>query len=182
MYLARPRFRSSYGAPFTADEAADWRTVHSGEFWVDPKGYVFIILGRFGLQSYRDPKAQSVSQLWATDRADTVDELQKISNLLAKAGRQATADEVKQVGDGVAVFSSGVPNLPTAPSAAPAYAPTLSQPPAPAGGKKRKRRKPKKLPLYRQTWFPFAVGGVALLLLGGVILAKRRKALPGPTA
>jgi len=181
------RFRSSAyygdaGGAGARSEASDWTILHGNELWIDDSGYVFLVFATTGptdprLQVLYRPDGSVPSKVYFAN--DPL--LPRIVDALRTKGRKASpADIERYKGMATARMSGG------GGSAAPAPVFTTSAPAAPAAipqpgaAPKKKRRKAKapsgSLSIVKKTWFPFAVGGVALLALGivAVVIKSRR--------
>jgi hypothetical protein len=181
------RFRpSAYygdaGGAGARSESSDWTILHGNETWIDDSGYVFLVFPTTGptdprLQVlYRPDGTQPGKVYFANDPL-----LPTIVDNLRTKGRRATPEDIERYKSMATTRMSGGGG-----SAAPAAsfttsAPAPAAPAAPgAPAPKKKRRKVKApsgpLAIVKKTWFPFAVGGVALLALGivAVVIKSRR--------
>jgi hypothetical protein len=147
-----------------AETPSDWLYLHANEFWFDDAKYLFLILGGAGLQTVYRPDGTVSAKFFPAGAAAT----DQVVNTLRARGRRATAAEVEALKSGT---SRPAVTVQSAPTFTVADAPAAATP-----AKKRRRVKPKALAIYERTWFPFAVGGAALLVVGGIVLAlKARK-------
>lgn len=179
------RFRPSayYGA---AEDPFDWLEKAKKRAVITPAGNVYGIAGEGGAYPagtivwLYDTKGQPQKVPFPPDHPEYTQTLQ----VLVEKGR------IVSVREGTEFANSRRPTA-DAPAAAPAAAFTTSAPapaaPAAPGApapKKKKRRKVRApggpLAIIKKTWFPFAVGGVALLAIGVIALViKSRRTAQG---
>ena len=176
------RFRSSayYGA---AEDPFDWLEKAKKRAVITPAGNVYGIAGEGGAYPagtivwLYDTKGQPQKVPFPPDHPEYTQTLQ----VLVEKGR------IVSVREGTEFANSRRPTA-NAPAAAPAVtfttsAPAPAAPAAPAqpgAAPKKKRRKVRRegpLAIIKKTWFPFAVGGVALLAIGVIaVIVKSRRA------
>ena len=168
MAHARPYFRPSYGdaggAGASTDPTTAWLYAHQNEFWFDDAGYVFLILGGTGLQTVYTPAGQTSAKFFPAASAD------QIVNVLQRRGRRVADWELASLKAGRPVFQSVAPAASVATFTLPAALTATPSEPT------KKPRKAAPVALYQRAWFPFAVGGAALVVLGIVAVALRPKA------
>lgn len=184
------RFRSSayYGdaggaGARSSDPTTDWTVLHGNEMWLDDSGYVFLVFPTTGASDprlqvlYRPDGSQPGKVYFANDPL-----LPTIVDTLRSKGRKATAADIERYKGMAESRRSGGGAAPavtftTAPM--PPVTPAAPGAPAPKKGRKRRKVKPAGGPLaiIKKTWFPYAVGGVALLgILVVTMLVKARRA------
>lgn len=127
-----------------------------------------------------DNSAQLLKALRENSTEELYDYLRETRKAKADAGKKPKKAATTAVATTAPVF---VPSAVSAYTSTPAAAAAAPAPAAAAKKKKKKRKLP--TPFFKQPWFPFAVGGVALLLFLGVGLAVRsgrrgQAALPAP--
>lgn len=164
----RPFFRPSYGdaggAGASSNPTTDWLYAHRNEFWFDDAGYVFLSLGPAGIQTVYTPAARTLAKFYAPADAGP------IVDVLRSRGRRVADWELAALKAGRAVFTAG----PTAAVSAATFAPPASVIATAAAPQRRAASKAAAMtPFYQRAWFPFAAGGVALLLLIGIGVATR---------
>jgi hypothetical protein len=160
------------GSGATRSGTDEWTIQHGNEVWIDDAGYVFLIFATTGPKDprvqilYRPDGTQPSKVYFANDPA-----LSRVVDALRTKGRKATQAEL----DGYkalastpraaapTAFTASIPAMPTVTGTASAQQPV----------KQKGRWVKKRTPFYKQTWFPFAVGGVALVLLVSVGLVVR---------
>jgi len=169
------RFRpSTYGDPASRVESpSDWLYLHANEFWFDDSGYLFVILGGAGLQTLYAPTGQVSAKFFA--RGDAV--TNTVVDVIRSRGRRATEAEVAALKAGATTPTT--PTTPTATTATTATTFTIAQDAAPQPKKKKRRIKSKAPVLYERAWFPFAVGGAAIVVVGLIAVALRGRRAQG---
>lgn len=184
MITTRRRFLpSSYGdaggaGARTEVSATDaWTLARGNKLWLDGSGYVFLIFPTTAATAprlqvlYRPDGTQPGKVYFGNDPA-----LPGIVEELRRRGREATpADIERYKGMATARMTPTTAIAPAATFVLPeATAPAAPGEPAPKKGKKR-RVKAKPPALYRRSWFPFAVGGIALLVVGIIAVAMKAR-------
>lgn len=184
------RFRSSAyygdaGGAGARSESSDWTILHGNELWIDDSGYVFLVFATTGptdprLQVlYRPDGTQPSKVYFANDPL-----LPRIVDALRTKGRKASPADIERYrgmatarmsggGGSAAPAATFTAFAPAAPPVMPAPLATTQKP------AKQKGRRKKKTPLYKRTWFPFAVGGAVLLTLGIVAVAVKSRRAQG---
>jgi hypothetical protein len=166
----------------SSDPTTDWTVLHGNELWLDNSCNVFLVFPTTGptdprLQVLYRPDGSVPSKIYfANDPA-----LPGIVDNLRTQGRKATPADIERYKAMATARMSGGGG--SAPAATFTTAPAPEAPAAPAqpgAAPKKKRRKVKAaggpLAIVRKTWFPYAVGGVALLgLLVVTMLIKSRR-------
>jgi hypothetical protein len=141
--------------------------LHANELWFDDSGYLFVILGGAGLQTLYAPTGQVSAKFFARGDATT----NTVVDVIRSRGRRATEAEV-------AALKAGA-TTPTATTATTATTFTIPPEAAPQPKKKKRRIKAKAPVLYQQAWFPFAVGGAAIVVVGLIAVALRGRRAQG---
>jgi hypothetical protein len=167
----------------SSDPTTDWTVLHGNELWLDDSGYVFLVFPTTGAADprlqvlYRPDGSQPGKVYLANDPL-----LPTIVDNLRTRGRKATAADIERYKGMATTRMSGGGGGGAAPAASfttSAPAPQAPAAPAPKKGRKRRKVKPAGGPLaiVKKTWFPYAVGGVALLgILVVTMLVKARRA------
>jgi hypothetical protein len=114
---------------------------------------------------------KGTSELLDAQRKGTLEELWDYEYESRKAlAAKTKKKEEKKSSTSTAISTSTAAYVPTFTASTPA---TVAAATTATPAKKAKKKKKLPVPLYKQTWFPFAVGGVALFLLVGIGLAVR---------
>jgi hypothetical protein len=129
-----------------------------------------------------DNSAQLLKALRENSTEELYDYLRETRKAKEKKETKKETKKATTTTTAVATTSTFVPSTYSTYTPTPAAATTTA--PAPVAKKKKAKRKAP-TPFFKQPWFPFAVGGVALLLFLGVGLAVRsgrrgQAALPAP--
>jgi hypothetical protein len=176
------RFRAStpYGA---ADDPFDWLEKAKGKAVITPAGNVYGIAAAGG--SYPastivwlyDPQGQTKRMPFPPDHPDYT----KTLMVLVEKGRIVSVREGTEYANARRAAPAPTP-APARPTAVAVAVPAAPPPPTPAPVEKKMKRRRRGLPRVRgplalltKPWFPFAVGGVLLLIVGGIAYAMKRK-------
>jgi len=169
---------SAYGDAGGAGRSTDlsptdaWVLANANRILIDDAGYVFLIFPGTGsnarIQVLYRPDGSQPGKVYAGSEAA----FPRVVEALRTKGRVATSAELDAY-KAMAISGTTTTVAPTSTFQLPATV-TGTAPIAQPGAKPKAKRKKKALvPLTQQTWFPYAVGGVALLLLLGIGLTVR---------
>jgi hypothetical protein len=192
MFTTRRRFLpSSYGdaggaGARTELSATDaWTVARGNKLWLDASGHVFLIFPTTAPSAprlqvlYRPDGSQPGKVIFGNDPA-----LPRIVETLRTQGREATSADIERYKAMATARMTPAASTAVAPAAT-FVLPESATPTAPAAAgavpKKGKKRRVKAKPpaLYRRSWFPFAVGGIALLVVGIIAVAMRARRAQG---
>ena len=177
MYRAHARFRPTLGA--TDVDPFDWLDRARGEAVITKKGNVYVVVGEGNqwnnpVNSIRWTYRADGSRITDHVRTPSHPEYSELLQGLIKNGRIVSGQEA------TAFLASRkavkAPTISTAPTTSPTF--TLPGAPAPAAATKPRRKRQRQqvsTPIYRRTWFPFAAGGAALVLVLLVATTLRKK-------
>lgn len=175
MHRGLPHFRPSYGDPVEerireagasgkALSPGQWLLLHKGENWADDAGYVFTLIDATRIKLTYTPAGR------ATDKRFTLGDgkAEAILSTLQAKGRRVPGSEMNTLLS-ISKSKAATPAFVASPM------PEVAAPLAPAPTSPQRRPAPQ--PVYKRAWFPLAVAGGGLALLGviAVVLRSRKQ-------